>query len=252
MRKLLGLIFLLLFALPAWAELGEPAASGAAEPFIALVVKQEGRAKLLRHGEVRKRRAENGQQLFPGDMLITSAGAMLELRMFDGSTVILNGDSRLTFISPNELDQGEGSVYYNIRPRLVDRQLSVKTEFVVIGVKGTTFVVATRADDRRVSMKEGLVGVEALVGEFELYREKELDEFQRYQQQQLKEFEEYKAKQQREFVAFVREFELAASRTVSFDDNKAYEQANDEAVEAEFNRFEEFFARPPEPPEIPE
>ncbi len=250
MRAIIGLI-LLLSCLPLAAQV-EPVGDGAAEPFIALIVKQQGSAKLLRFGEVRKRRAEDGQQLFPGDMLITPAGAMLELRLFDGSTIILNGDSRLTFTSPDELEQGQGSVYYNIRPRLAERRLSVKTEFVVIGVKGTTFVVATRPDDQRVSMKEGLVGVEALVGEFELYREKELDEFQRYQMEMRREFEQYKAEQQREFIAFVREFELGASRSVSFDDNKAFEQANDEKVEAEFQRFEAFFSRPAPSPEMAE
>ncbi len=238
--SLFGALILLFLASPlsVTAESEAPTESAV----VATLIKEEGRVQLLRKGEIRKRNATVGAALAAGDMLITLADSRAELRMSDGSTLVLTSDSRLTLINPDRIRQGKGTIYYEIRPRLVDHRLSVETDFVVIGVKGTTFLVASNENDRRLSMKEGSVDVASLAGGFELYREKDMDEYQRYLQERQQEFEAYQSQQQAEFVAFVKEFEVVASRTVAFDGGRAFEQANSAAIDAEFASIEAFLS----------
>lgn len=207
---------------------------------VATLIKQEGRVQLLRAGEIRKYRADEGAALAAGDMLITLDNSRAELRMGDGSTLVVKDNSRLTLTSPDRVHQQKGTVYYEVRPRLLDRKLSVETDFVVIGVKGTTFIVASREDEQRVSMKEGSVEIAAQGEGYALYRDQDMDEYQRYLREQQQEFKDYQQQQQAEFVAFVKTFELAASRTVAFAGGRAYEQGNSAAIEAEFADFEAF------------
>jgi len=210
----------------------------AAEP-LAVITKIEGNVKVLKAGEIKKNDATPNHQLFAGDMVITSAGAMAAVSFADKSKVVLDEKCKLTIEGFDKVAQDGGKVYYNIRKR-GSKGLKVATNFAVIGVKGTKFMVTDDENNKQVSLKEGLVGVQSLKEEFELHRKKEMDEYEAYKRQMMGEYEEYKKELEEGFVEFVKEFDLKPNKTVSFDGNKVSEDASPEAIAKEFSRFESF------------
>lgn len=96
----------------------------------------------------------------------TDYGEKLMFRLNDGSRIMLNGNSRLTFSSTGE--QGlntevwlEGEAYFNI-VRLEDEQqriFTVQTDDGAIQVLGTRFAVNTFRDETTTVLEEGKVTI---------------------------------------------------------------------------------------------
>jgi hypothetical protein len=206
---------------------------------LATITKVEGSVKLLKTGEIKKSDAAAGQEIFEGDMVITESASMASILFIDQSKVVLDEKAKLKLEGFDKLAQEGGKVYYSIKKRGA-QGLKVATNFAVIGVKGTKFLVSDDENNRQVSLKEGLVGVQSLKEEFELHRKKEMDEYEAYKRQMAGEFDEYKKELEEGFVEFVKEFDLQPNKTISFDGNKVNEEASLETIAKEFSRFESF------------
>lgn len=206
---------------------------------LAKIAKIEGNVKVLKAGEIKKSAATVGQEISKGDMVITASGAMASILFVDKSKVVLDEKAKLKVEGFDKLAQEGGKVFYSIKKRGA-KGLKVATNFAVIGVKGTKFMVSDDEKNRAVSLKEGLVGVQSLKEEFELHRKKEMDEYEAYKRQMMGEYEEYKKELEKEFVEFVKEFDLKPNKTVTFDGNKVSEEASLEEIAKEFSRFESF------------
>ncbi len=206
---------------------------------LAKIAKIEGSVKVLKSGEIKKTDASVNQEIFEGDMVITASGAMASIIFIDKSKIVLDEKTKLKVEGFDKLAQEGGKVYYSIKKRGA-KGLKVATNFAVIGVKGTKFMITDDDKNRQVSLKEGLVGVQSLKAEFELHRKKEMDEYEAYKREMMGEYEEYKKELEKEFVEFVKEFDLQPNKTVSFDGNKVSEEASLEEIAKEFSRFESF------------
>ncbi len=240
MRWLTGL--LLLAAGPAWAA---GSSSQEAGESLGEVVRTEGEVRVLPAEDFRKVPAEPGRPLFQGDLVLTRAEAAAVLAFRDGSRVALDAESKLEVVDPDELRQEGGRAYYRIRSSGAEGR-KVRTEFSVIGVKGTELLVSDTGDARAVAMAEGEVEIAAPEGQFKLYREKqasELDAFRRRQQEGMEkyrqEFEEYKQKVRREFVDYVDSFSLGSGRMATFGDGEATTGAVSEELETDIQRLRE-------------
>jgi ferric-dicitrate binding protein FerR (iron transport regulator) len=157
----------------------------------------------------------------------------------DGSKVILDERSKLKILGKSDLAHEEGKVYYHIKKR-GSKGLKVSTKFAIIGVKGTKFIINAEEGSQGVSLKEGLVGIDSLQGEFELHKKKEMDEFAAYQAKINGEFESYKKALQEEFVTYVSSFDLKPGKSVRFSKNRVDESEDLEKIIKDFSAFENF------------
>jgi len=215
------------------------AISLSAGELLAKIIKIEGDVKILRSGEIKKSKAEKNSDLFKDDMVVTEKDSVAVLVFADKSKVVLDEKSKLKIEGFDNLKQDGGKVFYSIKKRGA-HGLKVATNFAVIGVKGTKFLVTDDEKSKKISLKSGLIGVQSLKEEFELHRKQEMDEYEAYKAQMRGEFEEYKKKMQEEFVEFVKEFDLKPNKTVSFDGNKVSEDSSPEEIAAEFEKFERY------------
>ena len=202
------------------------------------IEKIEGTVKVKSEGSIRKKRVRSGFEIQEGDLLITSKKASAVLKLLDGSTLVLDASSSIHFHSLTDASQIDGKIYYNITSRDAKNSLKIKTPFAIIGIKGTTFVV-NATQNASVTLKEGLIGVQSIKEEFELYKKAIQAEFNNYLSSQMSEFEKFKNKQSRyEKPVKTKEFDLKAGNCISFNKKRVNEDAWSKKDDAEFTHFE--------------
>ncbi|WP_373036785.1 FecR domain-containing protein [Sulfurimonas sp.] len=197
----------------------------------------KGNVKVKSEGSFKKSKVTKGLEVKKGDLITTSKNANAIIKLLDGSILVLDSSSTLHFASANMAEQEMGKVYYKITSRDAKNSLKVKTPFAIIGIKGTTFIVDS-GEKSSVKLKEGIVGIQSMKEEFELYRKAVQEEYNKYISEQQSEFEKYKAQQQKGAALMTKEFDLQAGNTISFDGQKVDEKAWTKEDEAEFERFE--------------
>jgi hypothetical protein len=196
-----------------------------------------GNVKVKSEDSFMKSKVTEGLEVKKGDLITTSKNANTVIKLLDGSTLVLDSNSTLHFTSKNMAEQEMGKVYYKITSRDAKNALKVKTPFAIIGIKGTIFIVDS-GEKASVKLKEGVVGIQSIKEEFELYRKVVQAEFNKYVSEQKSEFEKYKSQQQNEAALITKEFDLQAGNTVSFDGQKVDEKAWTQEDDAEFEYFE--------------
>ncbi len=196
----------------------------------AVIVKIEGRVKVLPADSIKKHNALKDELLFKGDKLITYTDAKVLIELADSSKVVLNEKAELTLVDHENLDQASGEVYYKIKQRSGSQGLSVKTPFSIIGIKGTEFIVDT-AQGGEIALNEGLVGVASLHAEFELHKKKMMADYEAFKSKQMQEFEAYKAQANDEVVTYVKTFDLQSNRLLRFGDASDCEAACESKVD---------------------
>lgn len=205
---------------------------------IALLVNFDGVVKKLKEGAIKKEKIHAGEQIYKGDLLMSYSDSHALVVLRDGSKVVLDEESTLHFAA-NELEQKEGRVYYKIQKRQARHALQVKTDFAIIGIKGTTFIINSQQTNKSIALNEGLIGVESLKEEFELYRKKELAAFEQFKQQQNSEFEAFKNEGDEYVKSVTKAFELSAGKEVRFDGKRAQE----DDMKAQNKKSFDYFAR---------
>ncbi len=205
---------------------------------IGIVEQSKGNVKVKNEGSIKKSKVSNGLEITAGDLITKSKKATAKITLSDGSTLVLDQSSSILFASAVEAEQTSGKIFYKITSRSSKNSLKVKTPFAIIGVKGTTFIV-NATDKPSVSLKEGLIGVQSLKEEFNLYRQKVQEEFENYVAQQQSDFEKYKNEQNKYLVAEpTKEFDMKEGKRISFFGQRVNEDSWTADDDAEFDHFE--------------
>jgi FecR-like protein len=197
----------------------------------------KGNVKVKSEGSFKKSKVTKGLDIKKGDLITTSKNANAVIKLLDGSTLVLDASSTLHFASANMAEQETGKVYYKITSRDAKNALKVKTPFAIIGIKGTTFIVDS-GEKASVKLKEGVVGIQSIKEEFELYRKAVQAEYNKYLSEQEAEYQKYLNEQNKGAALLTKEFDLQAGNTISFDGQKVDEKAWTKEDDAEFERFE--------------
>jgi len=197
----------------------------------------KGNVKVKSEGSFKKSKVSNGLEIKKGDLLTTSKDSNAVIKLLDGSTLVLDASSTLHFASANMAEQESGKIYYKITSRDAKSALKVKTPFAIIGIKGTTFIVDS-GESASVKLKEGVVGIQSIKEEFELYRKAVQAEYNKYLSEQEAEYQKYLNEQNKGAALLTKEFDLQAGNTISFDGKKVDEKAWTKEDDAEFERFE--------------
>lgn len=211
--------------------------TASASTILGSVEQVNGNVKVKSEDSFMKSKVTKGLEVKKGDLITTSKNANTVIKLLDDSILVLDSNSTLHFTSKNMAEQEKGKVYYKITSRDAKNALKVKTPFAIIGIKGTTFIVDS-SEKASVKLKEGVVGIQSIKEEFELYRKAVQEEYNKYVSEQKSEFEKYKSQQQNEATFITKEFDLQAGNTVSFDGKKVDEKAWTQEDDAEFKYFE--------------
>ena len=205
---------------------------------IGTVQKVEGIVKVKHKGSIKKSKVDVGYAIQEGDILSTFGKGQALLKLIDGSSVVLGKKSVISFDAPLKWSQKEGKVYYKITKKGTKKALKIKTDFAIIGIKGTTFIVSAEDSKGYVALKEGLIGIASIKEAFRLYKKKVLSEYENYVKTQQREFEKFKQAGEEYVVTTTKEFDLHAGNVVSFSEDKAVERPLQKREEfAEFERL---------------
>jgi len=194
---------------------------------------KEGIVKIKHQNSIRKFSLNIGDQIFNKDE-ISTYNSIAEIILDDNSTIKLDKYSTIKFID-NNISQTSGKVYYKITKRK-QKRLNVATIFTNIGVKGTTFIVTTTP--QKVSLKEGIVNLKAIKGEYEIHTKRLLNQFELYKLNINEQFSQYKQNLYKEFIEYKKSFDLNPNYSVVFHGNKVYQEKLDIK---EFEYFEKNF-----------
>jgi uncharacterized membrane-anchored protein YhcB (DUF1043 family) len=157
--------------------------------------------------------------------------------LIDHSTIVLDKESILQFASATNLKQKSGRVFYKITSKKVKNSFQVKTDFAIIGIKGTTFIIKV-TNDKEVLLKEGVVEIDSIKKEFELYRKKIKSQFEDFKSKQKEEFKTYKDEYSQYQKSMTKTFDLQKQHKISFDKNRVKEDDFNKKDKQEFKYFE--------------
>lgn len=181
------------------------------------------------------------------ETIVTNASSKAVIQFSDGSMAVLDESSRLLVEKTEWLSQLGGKIYFAFKKVFGKKPRQIKTSFVTLGIRGTSFIVDVDEGDEAVALQEGSLNVESPGDDFELHKEKPVDDFAAFKQQQQAaankirdEFAEYKKNIQQEFVEYVKEFTLQPDKMISFNGNRVDEAAISEAMRNDFSSLEEF------------
>jgi pyruvate/2-oxoglutarate dehydrogenase complex dihydrolipoamide acyltransferase (E2) component len=208
---------------------------------IGVVEKAQGRVKVKSDGSIKKHKVKKGSKIKYGDLIITSKKASAVIHLLDGSNLVLAPSSSIYFKSQTDAEQKSGKIYYKMASRDAKNALKIKTQFAIIGIKGTTFVIDS--SKKGVSLKEGLIGVSSIEKEFNLYRKKVLDEFASYMAQEAAEFQKFQKDSGYEPPVKVKAFDLPAGKRLTFGADRVNEDDWNEEDDATFSVFESILSR---------
>ncbi len=203
---------------------------------LGIVQKVHGIVKVKHKDSIKKEKVKQGYEIQSGDIISTFRKASAVLKLKDGSDVVLDQKAVIVFADALDVTQKEGKVFYKITKKDLKNKLKIKTDFAIIGIKGTTFIVNSDQNSSYVALKEGLIGIESVKAQFEHYKQKVMSEYEAYVKQQQQGFEKYKKQQEEYVVTMTKAFDLEAGNVVTFDGQKAIE--NKVQTEKEFAEFE--------------
>jgi len=203
------------------------------------ISKFKGSVKVYKEGAVRgKKVKEAGHEVFVKDMIKTKRRAIAYVNLEDNSTIILKGNSIMEIEGVKGLNVKEGRVLFRVKKQKKLKGLRVKSKSVVIGVKGTEFLVDSDDEDLRIYLKEGHLNVESPEGEFKRYKKKQKEEFEDFKKKSIEEFEEYKKELEEEFIEYVKEFEMEGGTAIVIDGKDVRDMTIPDDIKEEFKLFQ--------------
>ncbi len=212
------------------------------------VLKKQGRVKLFREGELRGEVIRKlPRELFVKDILKTDFGSMAFVKLLGMDKLVLMENSVLYIEGIDRLNFEKGRVIFQIRKRGESRGLKVRVRSVIIGIKGTRFLVDAEGDKIGIFLKDGYLTVRKMVGEFIRYRKKEEEEYEEFKREieegirkEKKEYEKFKEETEKEFREFVKEFELKPGSAVIIEGSEVRDIEIPPEVEEEFKLLDMF------------
>ncbi len=175
------------------------------------------------------RRLELPHALCAGDELFTLGGGRALVRHAGGELVVAQ-NSRLRIRAGGEVEALAGQLLFDIEKRQQLAPVSVHTPLIVIGVKGTRFLVAVADQLSEVALASGLVEVQRQDGQevalyeskplaqmsMDEYRQQVQAQFAEYSSAQLDGFAAYKKRLHTEFAAYTQQVQLQPGNQLVF------------------------------------
>ncbi|MDH5518434.1 MAG: FecR family protein [Gammaproteobacteria bacterium] len=218
-----------------------------AEGFRGRIVKYEGNVEVLTEAGERVTPEKHNNLVSASETIITKLASKAVIEFSDGSIAVLNESSSLLVEKTEWLSQLGGKIYFAFKKVFGKKPRKIKTSFVTLGIRGTSFIIDSDAGKEAVALQEGLLNVESPGEDFELHKPKPADDFASFMQQQQEqankvkdEFADYKKQIKEEFVEYVKEFTLEPNKMISFNGNRVDETEISDNLRGDFGSLEEF------------
>jgi len=222
--------------------------SVSAEGFRGRIVKTEGEVSVVSASGEKFKPEKLNNLIKASETVITDKKSKAVIQFSDGSMAVLNEKSSLLVEKSEWLSQLGGKIYFAFKKIFGKKPRKIKTSFVTLGIRGTSFIVDADEGSEKVALQEGSLNVESPGEAFELHQKKDKEDdfasFMKKQQQEAgkvkDEFSEYKKNIKEEFVSYVQEFTLQPDKMISFSGNRVDEDKISEQLREEFSKLEDF------------
>lgn len=219
-----------------------------AEGFRGRIVKSEGDVSVITADGEQVKPQKLNNLLKASETIVTRASSRAVIQFSDGSMAVLDESSKLLVEKSEWLSQLGGKIYFAFKKVFGKKPRKIKTSFVTLGIRGTSFIVDADDGDEAVALQEGSLNVESPGDDFELHKKKKpVDDFAAYMQQQQQqankvndEFAAYKKEINDEFVEYVKQFTLEPNKMISFNGNRVDEGGISDALRKDFGTLEDF------------
>lgn len=153
-----------------------------------------------------------------------------------GDKIALGDNSIASFSSTNKINPEGGKVVFSIKKRgNTSGTVVVGLKTAVIGVKGTEFLVDMSEDGKcKVYLKDGVITVDSLEGEFIKHGKVVMDEYEAYVKKMMGEYDQYVADLEKQYTEYVKTFTMKAGQAVSIEGQDV------ESVDFDTNAIQEF------------
>ncbi len=212
------------------------------------VVNKRGKVKLYREGSLSGLLIrEVPSELYVKDVLKTDFASIAFVKLLGVNKLVLMENSILYIEDIDRVNFEKGRAVFQIRKRGESRGLKVRVKSVIIGIKGTRFMISAEEERIGIFLKEGHLTVRKIVGEFIRYKKREKEEFEEFRQEaekemkkQMEEYERFKEETEKEFREFVKEFELKAGSGVIIVGSEVRDIPIPPDIEEEFRLLDTF------------
>lgn len=213
---------------------------------VAVVVKYIEEAVLFESEKDKGRYiTRKGESLSSGNELRTGKASKAYIKMSDGSKILLRENTNLHMKDYNEVGVKRGKALFSVSKRKKGRDIfRVATRVVMLGIRGTQFLVESAEDDSdapvyHVYLNNGAIVASPLGESFKYYHKKEMDDFAEYSKSVQAEFDEYKKNEQQEFLEYVTEIAMKENSGLSIQGNEVREISIPDYAREWFDEFED-------------
>jgi hypothetical protein len=208
------------------------------------IVKFEGDVSIGHAGSSRKEKVtKENTAVFESDTIHTGNKSKVYLLFHDKSQMILKSNTEFKIRRINDVEIKKGSGLFSILKRITKKRrkrLILRTATVIIGVKGTQYMVKMVDKDTQVFLKSGKLSIESASGEYlKLYNRTE-DEYQAAIRKAEQEYKDFKEKAEDEYSEMVQSFSLEAGQAIDVSSESAKRIPFSREIKAEFDAFESF------------
>ena len=219
---------------------------GVAGDFQGTIIKSRGDVVIRdKHGQQRKPSASNYVAV-TNEIVDTHDGGRAVVKFTNGSLTVIGENSSLGIEKPTLFAHLKGKILFAFMKNTGPTR-RVRTPSAVFGVRATTFVVGQDEKGETLSLKEGLIHVEAQKGAFEIHKSRELSELGAFKAEiekgvkdMKREGEAFIQKEKKDFVAFKKSFLVQPEQSIRIQGNRVEQNpmaASDKAVFEDFEAF---------------
>jgi len=198
---------------------------------------------------INEKKLTQNASVFVSDLITTKKFGKVQVAQNDGSVITIGGSSTLRIVAQKEVEQTTGNAFYDITKAITNvlPKLKVKTRTVVIGIRGTDFIV-NNLDNEQVLLRSGKLQLESLKNDFKVFHGKKgfsqefEDEFNSFDNFIKDDFNSFKKEITYEFDSFQKSISMEQGDFIFINnDGELYRQKlSKQEMELKFKYFETF------------
>lgn len=178
------------------------------------------------------RSVQTPHALCAGDQVFTLTNGKA-LISYSAGELVLDSSSKITITQAQQLNLDEGSALFEVQRQAKEQELQAHTPLIVIGVKGTRFLLTSQDKNTQVALIRGLIEVQRQdKQEMAYYKtkpntdvlelsEQERLEFEQFVKNRGQEFAQFAEQRRAEFSAFVQAIALQEGLQLSLGERDA-------------------------------
>ncbi|MBU0631077.1 FecR family protein [bacterium] len=152
----------------------------------------KGLVEITKDGATENMKADKGMSIRNGDLVRTATDATVQIKLINGSSIVLDASSSIHFTNINNAEQQSGTITYNM---VSQTPLHVQTPSSELKIDGNTAITIKKDVEKTAASseetKKSSFGATALVSGFSLYKKRLESTLSSYSGQQQIDYEDY-------------------------------------------------------------